>query len=102
MIFDFSSLYQSFGLRKGSPYTEFLNVEIVKLKEIGMIPNALNRDEIKLKPNCPNQNTDGDGAGPIIFEKVILPFTIFSMGAGFALLFMFLEICCRNKTTRNK
>ena len=94
MVFDFSSLQQSFGLRKGSPYTEFLNKELVKLKQIGMIPNALSRDTIK--SNCPSQETDGDGASPVIFEKVVLPFTILLMGAVFAVVFMILEMCCRN------
>ena len=95
MIFDFSSLYQSFGLRKGSPYREFLNVEIIRLKEIGMIQNALNRDAIQ--PNCPNQDIEEGGTGPIIFEKVVLPFTIFSAGVLFALVFMILEICWKIK-----
>ena len=69
MIVDVSSRETSFGVMKGLPYTEFLNIEVGKLKENGMIKNHVKRD-IYHKP-CPDQD-DANGIFPIIVEKVVL------------------------------
>ena len=89
MIVEVSSTATSFAARKGLPYTEFLDIEVGKLKENGMIKNYLRRDNYYLP--CPDQN-DSNGVFPIIFEKVILAFSIFFIGVIIALIFMVLEI----------
>ena len=86
---DVSSTETSFGVRKGLPYTEFLDIEVGRLKENGMIKNYLKRDIHHT--SCPDQ-IDANGVFPIIFEKVVLAFIIFVMGVITAIFTMILEI----------
>ena len=69
LIVDVSSTETSFGVRKGLPYTEFLDIEVGRLKENGMIKNYLKRDHHHT--SCPDQN-DANGVYPIIFEKIAI------------------------------
>ena len=69
---------------------------MVKLKENGVLQNIL--EKYATKSNCNDgQNTDGEAAASIRFEKVVLPFTIFAIGSVFAIIIMAFEKCCLSK-----
>ena len=84
-----SSTETSFGVRKGLPYTDFLNIEVGKLRENGMIKNYLKRDDYHLP--CPGHD-DSNGVFPIIIKKVVLAFSILFIGVIISVFFIFLEI----------
>ena len=66
---------------------------MVKLKENGVLQNIL--EKYATKSNCNDgQNTDGEAAASIRFEKVVLPFTIFAIGSVFAIIIMAFEKRC--------
>ena len=78
----------SFGVRKGLQYTEFLDIEVGKLRENGRIRN-LKQDNYH--PHCPGQD-DSNGVFPIIIEKVVLAFSILFIGVIVSVFFILLEI----------
>ena len=86
----------SYGVRRGLPYSQFLHIEVGKMKEFGLLQNYLRRDAPK-SPNCLGQKTEEGGADAIRFEKVVLPFTIFAIGSIFAIIIMAFEKCCLSK-----
>ena len=93
MIVDVGSKHMTYGVRRGLPYSQFLHIEVGKLKEYGLLQNYLRRDSPK-SPNCIGQKTKEEGADAIRFEKVVLPFTIFAIGSIFAVIMMAFEKCC--------
>ena len=92
MIVKAGNEHTTYGVKRGLPYTQFLQIAVVKLKQYGVLQNILKK--YALKPNCNGQNTDGESAGSIRFEKVVLPFTIFAIGSIFAIIIMSFEKCC--------
>ena len=95
MIVKAGNEHTTYGVKRGLPYTQFLQIEVVKLKQYGVLQNIL--EKYALKPNCNDQNTDGESAGSIRFEKVVLPFTIFAIGSIFAIIIMAFEKFCLSK-----
>ena len=95
MIVKAGNEHTTYGVKRGLPYTQFLQIAVVKLKQYGVLQNILKK--YALKPNCNGQNTDGESAGSIRFEKVVLPFTIFAIGSIFAIIIMAFEKCCLSK-----
>ena len=95
MIVKAGNEHTTYGVKRGLPYTQFLQIAVVKLKQYGVLQNIL--EKYALKPNCNGQNTDGESAGSIRFEKVVLPFTIFAIGSIFAIIIMAFEKCCLSK-----
>ena len=99
---DISSSHASFGAMKGLPYREFMNIEIMKLMESGMLQMMLKRDAVQSYP-CMHESITSipaeDSVVSIRFEKVVLPFTIFAIGVFFALSMMFIEknFCAKNE-----
>jgi hypothetical protein len=87
--------HTTYGVKRGLPYTQFLQIEVVKLKQYGVLQNIL--EKYALKPNCNGQNTNGESAASIRFEKVVLPFTIFAIGSIFAIIIMAFEKCLSKK-----
>ena len=87
--------HTTFGLKRGLPYTQFLQIEVVKLKQYGVLQNIL--EKYATKPNCNSQNADGESADSIRFEKVVLPFAIFAIGSVFAIIIITFEKCCLRK-----
>ena len=77
------------------PYTQFLQSEVVKLKQYGVLQNIL--EKYATKSNCNSQNADGESAESIRFEKVVLPFAIFAIGSIFAIIIVAFEKCCLSK-----
>ena len=92
MIVKAGNEHTTYGVKRGLPYTQFLQIEVVKLKQYGVLQNIL--EKYALKPNCNGQNTNGESDGSIRFEKVVLPFTIFAIGSIFAIIIMFFEKSC--------
>ena len=82
------------------PYTQFLQIEVLKLKQYGVLQNIL--EKYATKPNCNNQNADGESADSIRFEKVVLPFAIFAIGSVFAVIIVAFEKCCLSKKKSGK
>ena len=89
LIVEVSNTETSFGVRKGLPYTEFLNIEVGKLTENGMIKNYWKRDDYHLP--CQGQD-NSNGVVPIIIEKVVLAFSILLIGIIFSQFCMILEM----------
>ena len=92
MIVKAGNEHTTYGVKRGLPFTQFLQIEVVKLKQYGVLQNIL--EKYALKPNCNGQNTNGESAASIRFEKVVLPFTIFAIGSIFAIIIMFFEKSC--------
>ena len=97
---DISSSLATFGAKKGLPYREFLNIEIMKLMESGMLQMMLKRDAVQLY-SCMHESITSIAAEESVvsirFEKVVLPFVIFAIGVFFALSIMFIEKTCATK-----
>ena len=80
----------SFGVKKGSPFSRFLNFEITKMRRSGLLQRIMKRNALK-EHFCPAQ-ANFDGKVPIKFQKVIFPFSILLLGALFSLIFFSIEI----------
>ena len=89
----------TYGVRRGLPYFQFLQIEVGKLIENGLLQNYLRRGAPK-SPNCSGQNTKEERADAIRFEKVVLPFIIFGIGSIFAVIMLAFEKCCKNKGSK--
>ena len=77
----------SIGMKKGSPYTPFLNYQINKLRMAGILQGILTRHEIKL--HCEGLNDEG--LISISIEKVVFLFTILIVGGVISALILFIE-----------
>ena len=76
----------SFGVRKGWPYTRFLNHHLNKMRDNGQLQNILERNALK-KHSCETQ----DGPISIQFTKMIFPFIIFLVGGTVSVSLFFAE-----------
>ena len=94
--------HTTFGLKRGLPYNQFLQIEVVKLKQYGVLQNILKK--YAAKPNCNNQNANGESADSIRFEKVVLPFAIFAIGSVFAIIIVAFEkgCLCKKKSCKDR
>ena len=82
----------SIGMKKGSPYTPFLNYQINKLRMAGILQNTLTRHEIKSP--CKGHEGhihEGDGPISISIEKVVFLFTILIVGGVTSALVLLIE-----------
>ena len=82
----------SIGMKKGSPYTPFLNYQINKLRMTGILQNTLTRHEIKSP--CEGHEghiNEGDGLISISIEKVVFLFTILIVGGVTSALLLLIE-----------
>ena len=83
---------KSFAVKKNFPYARFLNYEITKLRESGMIDVILTRNQFK-PPQCQDQETEETNQEKISLQKVILPFTLILIGMIFACIVLSIENC---------
>ena len=82
----------SIGMKKGSPYTPFLNYQINKLRMTGILQNTLTRHEIKSP--CEGHEghiNEGDDLISISIEKVVFLFTILIVGGVTSALLLLIE-----------
>ena len=82
----------SIGMKKGSPYTQFLNYQINKLRMTGILQNTLTRHEIKSP--CEGHEghiNEGDGLISISIEKVVFLFAILIVGGVTSALLLLIE-----------
>ena len=90
----------SIGMKKGSPYTPFLNYQINKLRMTGILQNTLTRHEIKSP--CEGHEghiNEGDGLISISIEKVVFLFTILIVGGVTSALVLLIEkVIAANKS----
>ena len=83
----------SIGMKKGSPYTPFLNYQINKLRMTGILQNTLTRHEM-IKNPCEGHEghiDEGDGPISISIKKVLFLFTILIVGSVTSALVLFIE-----------
>ena len=86
----------SIGMKKGSPYTPFLNYHINQFREAGILQNTLTRYEIK----SPCEGPERDGLPiSISFEKVVFLFTTLIIGGMTSALILLIEkVIAANKS----
>ena len=86
----------SIGMKKGSPYTPFLNYHINQFREAGILQNTLTRYEIK----SPCEGLERDGLPiSISFEKVVFLFTTLIIGGMTSALILLIEkVIAANKS----
>ena len=73
----------SFGVKKGLPYTKFLNRELSKLRGSGVLQNILAIPKL----TCPLD----EELIPITFSKIIFLFTIFVFGGALSIIIFVFE-----------
>ena len=81
--------YSTFGVKKGLPFTPFLNAEIIKLQSSGVMQQIMQRNALK-KTICPKTKSF-DGNDQIKFQKVVFPFSIILFGIVFSMVFLCVE-----------
>ena len=82
--------YSSFGVKKGFPFSPFLNFEITKMRGSGLFQLMNQRNALK-KPLC-TEETTFDGKVQIKIQKVIFPFSIILLGFIFSVIILSVEI----------
>ena len=73
----------SIGVKKDLPFTKFLNYELNKLRESGILQNIL----VNLKENCPLD----ENPKAITFSKMVFLFAVFVLGGILSILIFILE-----------
>ena len=89
MVVKMQDVMGSFGVKKGLPFTKFLNFELNKLRESGVLQNSL----AVPKKNCPQD----DNLMPITFHKMIFLFTVFVFGGTLSVIIFIMERAVSNK-----
>ena len=82
--------YNSFGVRKDLPYIPFMNYEISKLRESGMLDVMFERNSYK-NPKCLDENDKKSNNHEVSMYKVILPFSIIPIGIFIAFIILSIE-----------
>ena len=82
--------HASFGVKKGFPFSPFLNLEITKMRGSGLLQLINQRNALK-KPLCTEEATF-DGKVKIKIQKVIFPFSIILLGVIFSVIILSIEI----------
>ena len=79
----------SIGVKKGLPFTKFLNYELNKLRGSGVLQNVLAIP----KQNCPLD----ENSTPIAFSKTIFLFTVFVLGGILSIIIFIFERVVSNE-----
>ena len=79
----------SIGVKKALPFTKFLNYGLNKLRESGVLQNAL----AVPKQNCPLD----ENPIPITFSKMIFLLTVFVLGGALSIITFIFERAVSNK-----
>ena len=77
----------TYGLRKNLPYARFINYEITKLRQSGMLDLMSERYSLK-QPKCLEEDSQNK---KVSFYKLILPFSIILVGIGIAFVILSAE-----------
>ena len=78
----------SIGVKKALPFTKFLNYELTKLRESGVLQNVL----AVSKQTCPLD----ENLMPINFSKTIFLFTVFIVGGVISVIIVIFERAVSN------
>ena len=83
MVIKMQDVLGSIGVRKALPFTKFLNYELNKLRELGVIQNVFTVPE----QNCPlNENPM-----PITIFKMVFLFSVFVLGVILSIIILIFE-----------
>jgi hypothetical protein len=83
MVIKMQDVLGSIGVKKALPFTKFLNYELNKLRESGVLQNVL---AIPMQ-TCPLD----ENLIPITFSKTIFLFTVFILGGIFSIIIFVVE-----------
>ena len=89
MVVKMQDVMGSFGVKKGLPFTKFLNYELNKLRASGVLQNVLAIS----KQSCPLDKNPM----PIAFSKTVFLFTVFVLGGILSLIIFIVERAVSNK-----
>ena len=89
MVVKMQEALMSIGVKKGLPYTKFLNRELSKLRGSGVLQNILAIPKL----TCPLD----EELIPITFSKIIFLFTIFALGGTLSIIIFMFERAVSNK-----
>ena len=92
MIIQKGTALSSYGVRKNLPYVRFMNYEISRLRQSGMLDVMLERYSVR-QPQCSIEENLHD---KISFYKLILPFSIILVGIGIAFVILGIEYLYNN------
>ena len=83
MLVKMQETLSSIGVKKDLPFTKFLNYELNKLRESGILQNIL----VNPKENCPLD----ENPKAITFSKMVFLFAVFVLGGILSILIFILE-----------
>ena len=83
MVVKMENTLESIGVKKTSPFTRFLNHELIKLRGSGVLQNIVAIP----KQKCPLD----EKLMPITFHKMVFLFTIFGIGAILSIIIFIFE-----------
>ena len=83
MVVKMQEALMSIGVKKGLPYTKFLNRELSKLRGSGVLQNILAIPKL----TCPLD----EELIPITFSKIIFLFSIFVLGGTLSIIIFIIE-----------
>jgi hypothetical protein len=89
MVVKMQDVPGSFGVKKGLPFTKFLNYELNKLRGSGVLQNVLAIP----KQSCPLD----ENPMPITFSKTVFLFTVFVLGGILSIIIFIVERAVSNK-----
>ena len=90
MVVRISKAHISIGVRKQLPYVRFMNYEISKLRQSGMLDVMLKRHSFIL-PQCSDEENEDSYEQQVALNKVIKPFSVILTGMGIAFLILSAE-----------
>ena len=89
MVVKMQDVMGSFGVKKGLPFTKFLNYELNKLRASGVLQNVLAIP----KQSCPLD----ENPMPITLSKTVFLFTVFVLGGLLSIIIFIVESAVSNK-----
>ena len=89
MVVKMQDVTASIGVKKGLPFTKFLNYELNKLRGSGVLQNVLAIP----KQNCPLD----ENPMPITFSKMVFLFIVFVLGGILSIIILIVESAVSNK-----
>ena len=89
MVVKMQDVMGSFGVKKGLPFTKFLNYELNKLRASGVLQNVLTIP----KQSCPLE----ENPMPITLSKTVFLFTVFVLGGILSIIIFIVESAGSNK-----
>ena len=89
MVVKMQDVMGSFGVKKGLPFTKFLNYELNKLRASGVLQNVLAIP----KQSCPLD----ENPMPITLSKTVFLFAVFVLGGLLSIILFIVESAVSNK-----